>query len=780
MDGVVDVRQLQAHGLSLEAVHEKVDLGAVLQLIGTDPGQVRVLGRGPEQGIARLHQLGMAQPGAVLQPEIEPAEAPEPPHLGHVDHEDARPFHRLQGGVGSRDEGLDLLRRVAAEVPILEPDEAQTDILPLSQETEAGHHHHPLHRRILPDDLVHLLQDLAGPLHGGPWGQLDDGVGIALVLLRQETGRQLGQEVAGQRHQGDEGDHPPRGVADGLGHTTQIGPGHPVVGTVEATQEPVRPMDRPQQARAQGRGEAQGHEGGDAHGDDDGERELAVDDPHAPAHQGHGNEDRRQHQGHGDHRPGDLVHTLAGRLDRRQALLDHEPLHVLHHHDRIVHHQADGQHQTEQAQYVDGKARQVHAGKGPREGHRHHQGRDQGGTQILQEQQDDQKDQDHRLQQGLDHLLNRDAYEPGAVVGADPTHADRKVTHQLVHLDLDRGGHLQCIGLRGELDRKAGDRLGAQMDVAAEGFCAETDACDILQLHMTAVPIGVQDDLTEFLGGRKAAGGTRRGRETLTWECRHGTDGTCRDLDVLGPHRRECLSGAQPETAKFVRVEPDTHGISRAELGRPTHPGQAADGVQNLGTDHVVQGIAVDGWIAGAQCEGHQEIGIGLGHHNTVSHDLQRQARRGETQAILYLDLGDVRIGPRLEGQGNLALPDITGGRVEIEEVVHPGELLLDHGGDGLLHDLGTRPRVGGGDADLGRGDWRVGRYRKIEDGHGTRQGDEDGDDPGEYRPIDEETGHEDDPSILGARGRGRARCWWRNTSPPSGLGLIGGGLLAG
>ena len=177
-------------------------------------------------------------------------------------------------------------------------------------------------------------------------------------------------------------------------------------------------MHRPQQGGTQGRGEAQGHERRDAHGDGDGECELTVDDPDAAAHQGHGNEDRRQHQGHGDDRPGDLIHRLARRLLGREPLLAHQPLDVLHHHDGVIHHQADGQHQPEEAQHIDGEAGQVHPGEGPGDGHRHDQGRDQRGAQVLQEQQDDQEDQDHRLHQGLDHLLDRDPHELGTVIGA--------------------------------------------------------------------------------------------------------------------------------------------------------------------------------------------------------------------------------------------------------------------------------------------------------------------------------------------------------------------------
>ena len=66
-------------------------------------------------------------------------------------------------------------------------------------------------------------------------------------------------------------------------------------------------------------------------------------------------EHRTQHQGHGDHRPGDFVHRLARGLARRQALFQ-PALDVFHDHDRVVDHDADRQHQPEQRQVVQRKA----------------------------------------------------------------------------------------------------------------------------------------------------------------------------------------------------------------------------------------------------------------------------------------------------------------------------------------------------------------------------------------------------------------------------------------
>ncbi len=103
-----------------------------------------------------------------------------------------------------------------------------------------------------------------------------------------------------------------------------------------------------QQDRAQGRAERQRVEGRDDRGNGDGQGELAEElagdsrDEHAR------DEHRGEHQPDGDHRRRDLGHGLVGGGARRHALLD-VVLRGLDHHDGVVDHDADGQHQPEQA-----------------------------------------------------------------------------------------------------------------------------------------------------------------------------------------------------------------------------------------------------------------------------------------------------------------------------------------------------------------------------------------------------------------------------------------------
>ncbi len=62
----------------------------------------------------------------------------------------------------------------------------------------------------------------------------------------------------------------------------------------------------------------------------------------------------------------------------------HDPFHVFHHHDGIVHQQADGQHHAKHGEGIDGVAESGQDREGPQQHHGDCQGGDQGGPEILQ------------------------------------------------------------------------------------------------------------------------------------------------------------------------------------------------------------------------------------------------------------------------------------------------------------------------------------------------------------------------------------------------------------
>ena len=179
--------------------------------------------------------------------------------------------------------------------------------------------------------------------------------------------------------------------------------------------------------RAEDRRERQGHDAGEDDGHGHREAELAVEDADRPGHEGHRDEDRRHHHGDGDDRAADLVDDLPGRPIGREVLLGHLGMHRLDHHDRVVHHDPDRQHQREERDQVDRQAEHQHEEERPDQGDRDRQGRDQRGTPVPEEQEDHQGHQHEGLEQGVEHLLDGGLQEGGDVVADLEVHAGREL-----------------------------------------------------------------------------------------------------------------------------------------------------------------------------------------------------------------------------------------------------------------------------------------------------------------------------------------------------------------
>jgi hypothetical protein len=108
--------------------------------------------------------------------------------------------------------------------------------------------------------------------------------------------------------------------------------------------------------------------------------------------------------------------ACLGGLLGRHALFDFD-LDRLHHHDGIVHHDPDGQHQAQQGKDIDGKSDHGKGHEGGQQGNRDGDGGDQGRPPVLDE---DEHHQDHQRQgdeQGFDDFI--DAGRNGRVVSRE-------------------------------------------------------------------------------------------------------------------------------------------------------------------------------------------------------------------------------------------------------------------------------------------------------------------------------------------------------------------------
>ena len=111
------------------------------------------------------------------------------------------------------------------------------------------------------------------------------------------------------------------------------------------------------------------------------------------------------------------IAILVASRGRQLGMVLHHLLDRLDHHDRIVHDDADGEHDRQQRDGVGRIADRVQHDERADQADRNRDRGDQRGAQVAKEQVDDQHDQDERLDQRLLHLVDR---------GGDERRRDRR------------------------------------------------------------------------------------------------------------------------------------------------------------------------------------------------------------------------------------------------------------------------------------------------------------------------------------------------------------------
>ena len=200
----------------------------------------------------------------------------------------------------------------------------------------------------------------------------------------------------------------------------------------------------------------------------------------------------------GNDGPSDFTHTVAGRVERRHALV-HQSIDVLDDHDAIVHQHAECQDQGEEHHHIEGDAQRVEDGEAEEHGQRDGDPDEQGVPQSEEEQEH----ADHKQDPEDDAVLQFIDLRPRLVrlVGRD---ADVEVVRQEVRLcfgddavDLV-GGDDQVFS--GALAHVEGHHRVAPFAGEAGGFLIdELNRRHIPQVDGVA-PFGLDDDGLELFG----------------------------------------------------------------------------------------------------------------------------------------------------------------------------------------------------------------------------------------------------------------------------------------
>ena len=145
--------------------------------------------------------------------------------------------------------------------------------------------------------------------------------------------------------------------------------------------------------------EGQGHYRGNDHRHGDSDSELAEKLSCDSREEAHRHKHGAQHQRHRHKRSPDPAHRFLRRLVRRQMLLGHYPVHILHDHYGIIHHDTYRKDEPEQSHHIQGEPEHKHNPECPYQGYRDRYRRNQGRPPALQGQEDHQNHQQQSLEQ---------------------------------------------------------------------------------------------------------------------------------------------------------------------------------------------------------------------------------------------------------------------------------------------------------------------------------------------------------------------------------------------
>ena len=196
----------------------------------------------------------------------------------------------------------------------------------------------------------------------------------------------------------------------------------------------------------------------------------------------------------------------------------------------------------------------------------------------------------------------------------------------------------------------------------------------------------------------------------------------------------------QAQLGQLVGPEPDPHAVVGAaeqiDLG---DAGNAQQLVAQVDAAVVDQEVGVVGVRRRVERDHHQDAGALLLDGDALLRDLLRQARLRRRYAVLREDVRDVLVGPDLEIDVEQHPPVAGVRRLHVDQAVDAVDFLLDRGRHRLLDRLGRGAGIGGGDADVRRGEERILLDRQPGDRDHTEQDGQDRDDDRDDRPADEE-----------------------------------------
>ncbi len=378
LQGVEDIADGHAMRLGLLAVNRGIDLWHVHCVAGEQPGQFRHAAAFGDDVLGFLIKLVVTQVATVFDLQAEAANGAKSLYRRWRENRHVGFLNRRELAVQCTGDGVGREAWVLAFIERLEGDEYHAVVRAVGEavdrQTREGNR--VFHPGLLECQLRHALDHVLGAVQARGVRQLGKCHQVLLVLAWHKTGWRAGEAQPGQNHQPRIDQQRDAAAANDAGDGAHIAVAGFFKESVERAEQPASEyfIEETREAilgcivsfkqyRGQRRRQGQRVERRDDRRDGNGQCELFIELPGKARNKRCRYEHRAQHQRRGNDRPRHFSHGLVRRLDRFKPQLD-VTLDVLDHHNRVVHHDADGQYQAEQRQRVQRETEHVHQSEG--------------------------------------------------------------------------------------------------------------------------------------------------------------------------------------------------------------------------------------------------------------------------------------------------------------------------------------------------------------------------------------------------------------------------------
>ena len=213
-------------------------------------------------------------------------------------------------------------------------------------------------------------------------------------------------------------------------------------------------------------------------------------------------------------------------------------------------------------------------------------------------------------------------------------------------------------------------------------------------------------------------------------------------MDILALQGRDDITRGEPKRVQPVRVEPDSHRVvTGAEHGDGADAVDAVQLVRDLDGGIIRNEERVARLVWGMEMHDHHQVGRALGRGDPDIANVRGDTRLSDRDPVLDLDLGNIEVGAELEGHVNLETAIAGRVRGHVDHVLDAVDLLLEGSNDRGGDHVRARSGILAADPHHRRRDLRILGNRQPPDGHRPDDDEDDRNDRGEDRPVDEEVG---------------------------------------